>query len=260
MLDIIQQITGPSPALITIKVIKQLRAGEDPQDILGLSQNFQIEQNILQEDEELFEKLFRDENLFEKEKLPRLTAEEFQQHQNELLRQKNLLETDKLLRSVLQKADLTDIEENKLIKLRKFYFFQRKYKNYLRIKRCIPLGLVGPVTGTELTKMGYASAIGLKSVEFTLLGFIGLSLPAFFLFHMASFYAPDKIKPICNICKFSLAAPLWIVSSLTDELTSKMEEKFFGEEVPIDLTETAGTIPASLGDLEKVLSTVQDIK
>lgn len=53
------------------------------------------------------------------------------------------------------------------------YEFRRKYKNYLRIKRILPLNIIPPFTGNELFKMAYAAAIGAKSIRLTLPGIIG---------------------------------------------------------------------------------------
>lgn len=140
------------------------------------------------------------------------------------------------------------------------YDFRQKYKNYLRIKRFTPLTLIAPFTGTELSRMAYAAALGSKSVSFTLPGLIGYSLPAFFFFHMSSFYVPDKLKPLCQLCKFTLGAPIWIAGSITDKLLTGTEERFFGEEVPIDLIATGGTIPGDLGDINKLREVLDEMK
>jgi hypothetical protein len=140
------------------------------------------------------------------------------------------------------------------------YHFRRKYKNYLRIKRFVPLSMIAPFTGGELSKMAYAAALGSKSISLTLPGLIGYSLPAFVFFHMSYFYVPDKIKPICQFCKFTLGCPFWVASAITDEVLSGPEEKYFGEEVPIDLVSTGGTIPGDLGDINKLSEILEEMK
>lgn len=172
-----------------------------------------------------------------------------------------LTKEQRLLKSVLENANLSrTISDKNFQDVQEMYEFRRKYKRYLRIKRFVPLGLVAPFTSTELSKMAYAAALGSKSISLTLPGLIGYSLPAFYFFHMSSFYAPDKIKPVFQVCKYTLGAPFWIVGSLTDELMSTPEERFFGEEVPLDLTKTGGTIPGDIGDISKLREVLEDMK
>ena len=122
-----------------------------------------------------------------------------------------LTKEQRLLKSVLEEATVSKAIANKSFQdAQELYKFRRKYKNYLRIKRFIPLTVVAPFTSTELSKMAYAAAIGSKSISLTLPGLIGYSLPAFFFFHMSSFYVPDKLKPVCQCCKYTLGAPFWI--------------------------------------------------
>lgn len=74
---------------------------------------------------------------------------------------------------------------------------------------------------------------------------------------MSSFYVPDKIKPICQVCKYTFGAPVWIASSVIDEILSATEERVFGEEVLIDIV---GTIPGDRGDINKLLEVLDDMK
>jgi len=77
---------------------------------------------------------------------------------------------------------------------------------------------------------------------------------------MSYYYVPDKVKPICNFCKYTLGAPFWIVNSVTDDILSFTGEKIFCEPVTIDVTQTGGTIPADIRDFEKLREVIRDMK
>lgn len=47
------------------------------------------------------------------------------------------------------------------------------------------------------------------------------------------------------------------MASLTDEAMSHPEEMYFGEQVPIDVVDTGGTIPADLGDISKLTQVLE---
>jgi hypothetical protein len=57
-----------------------------------------------------------------------------------------------------------------------------------------------------------------------------------------------------------VGAPFWILNSLTDGILAGTEETFFGQEVPIDLVGTGGTIPADLGDFTKIKEMINQVK
>lgn len=98
--------------------------------------------------------------------------------------------------------------------------------------------------------MAYAAALGSKSVSLTIPGLLGYSIPAFLFCHMTSYYVPDKIKPVFNVGKFVLGAPVWIVSELVDKGLEPMEEQLYGVNMPLDLLQTGGTSPSDLGSLD----------
>jgi hypothetical protein len=191
----------------------------------------------------------------------RLNNKKLQQLLFDKANKAKLTKEQRLVKSVIEEAKLSKIiSEKSFENVQEMYEFRRKFKNYLRIKRLIPLSIVAPFTGTELSKMAYAAALGSKSISLTLPGLIGYSLPSFFFFHMSSFYAPDKLKPVCQVCKYTLGAPFCIVGSLTDGLISTPEEKYFGNEVPIDVVGTGGTIPGDLGDITKLRKVLEEMK
>lgn len=76
---------------------------------------------------------------------------------------------------------------------------------------------------------------------------------------MSYYYVPDVLKPFCNIGKYTLGAPFWVLSTFIDGVTAPLEENRFGEEVPLDVLNTGGTIPGDLGDFETLKKTLEDI-
>jgi len=183
---------------------------------------------------------------------------------NELLKNKakrKLTKNEKLIKSVVEQAELSRVvSEHDFKNLEEMYEFLQKYKVYLRLKYFIPLGMVAPLISTELSKMAYDAAIGSKSVVMTIPGVIGYSLPAYFFFHMSYFYAPDKLKPICQVGKYTFGAGFMLINYLVDELGELFEEKLFGEPVPIDINKTGGIIPGDIGIVDDFRTLLKDLK
>jgi hypothetical protein len=243
-----KKILGPSPLLFGVKRIKS-----------NLSFRGGNEDGVCLSDDAFFEVMIEKINP-DVTKPRRLTNKELRNLLATNTKSK-LTKEQKLLKSVIEEASLSKtISEQSFQTVEEMYHFRRKYKNYLRIKRFVPLSMIAPFTGGELSKMAYAAALGSKSISLTLPGLIGYSLPAFVFFHMSYFYVPDKIKPICQFCKFTLGCPFWVASAITDEVLSGPEEKYFGEEVPIDLVSTGGTIPGDLGDINKLSEILEEMK
>lgn len=169
---------------------------------------------------------------------------------------KKLTREQRLIKSVLNDTAANNpdgmIAKEILDKAKDFFEFRRSFHRYLFIKRFIPLCIIAPFTGNELSKMAYAAILGSKSISLTLPDLIGYSLPSFFFFHMTYYYCPDKIKPFCTLCKYTLGALVWVASAFTDKFTCKMEENAFGQLVPIDIGRTGGTIPSDIADFDEV--------
>lgn len=214
----LKQIIGPSPAVFFIKNVGSslfCRGGN--------------ENTVLQSNQEFVP--FTEEA--SEMKPPRMTQLDL----NELLQNKakrKLTKNKKLIKSIVEQVELSrTVSEHDFKNLEETYSFLQKYKGYLRLKRFIPLGIVAPLTSTELSKMVYAAALSSKSVALTIPGVVGYSLPAFFFFHMSYYYVPDKVKPLCQAGKYTLSAGFMLVNYIVDELKQSVEEKFFGEAVPI---------------------------
>lgn len=179
--------------------------------------------------------------------------------QNEAKRK--LTKNEKLIKDIVEKAELSRaVSEKDFKNLEEMYEFIHKYKGYLRLKRFIPLSIVAPFTSTELSKMAYAAALGSKSVALTIPGVIGYSLPAYFFFHMSYFYAPDKLKPLCQAGKYTFGAGFMLVNYMVDGLGEHVEERIFGEAVPIDINKTGGTIPSDIGTIDDLRKLLEDLK
>lgn len=240
-----KHILGPSPAFYSFKKIHSLyfRGGSSEEYL---------------PDEVFFEIIAR-ENEGVDIKPPRMTMKEFKVFGANGKKTK-LTSEQKLFQSVIEKASLNGgVSDAQLEIGEETYNLMRKHPNYRKTKICLPFGLVVPFTITELTKMVYASAVGCKSVTLTLPGVIGYSLPAFYFFHMSSYYAPDKLKPICHVLKFTLGGPFWVAGALVDKVMAGPEEKIFGTELPLDVVGTGGTIPGDLGDFKQLQKLLKEI-
>jgi len=171
----LRYILGPSPALYTIDKLRShlfFKGGQI--------------NDLYYTDEEFFSFITNDEDV----KPPRLTNKEVTEILN--TKTKKLTKDQKLIKSVIEETQITKIiTENNFKNLEEMYEFRRKYKNYIRLKRILPLSVIAPFTSNELSKMAYAAAIGSKSISLTLPGVIGYSLPAFFLFDIHYFLAED---------------------------------------------------------------------
>jgi hypothetical protein len=73
---------------------------------------------------------------------------------------------------------------------------------------------------------------------------------------MSSYYATDTLKPVCNLCKYTLGASFLIISTITDGVRARSEESIFGEKNSLDINYTGGPIPTNirkLSDLTKLM-------
>ena len=239
--NMLKKIIGPSPAVFVIKKVGSSLFCR------GGSENTVLQPNQYTEGAS-------------EPKPPRITQIDL----NKLLQNKvkrKLTKNEKLIKDVVERAELSRaVSEKNFKNLEEMYEFVHKYKGYLRLKRFIPLSIVAPFTSTELSKMAYATALGSKSIVLTIPGVIGYSLPAYFFFHMSYFYAPDKFKQLCQAGKYTFGAGFMLVNFMVDGLAEPVEEKIFGEAVPIDINKTGGTIPSDIGTIDDLRKLLEDLK
>ena len=241
----LKQIIGGSPAIFVIKKVGS-----------HLFCRGRSENTVLQPNQEFIQQT----EGASKPKPERITQIDLNKLlQNEAKRK--LTKNEKLIKDVVEKAELSRaVSEKDFKNLEEMYEFVHKYKGYLRLKRFIPLSIVALVTSTELSKIAYASALGSKSVVLTIPGVIGYSLPAYFFFHMLYFYAPDKLKPLCQAGKYTFGAGFMLVNYMVDGLGEHIEETIFGEAVPIDINKTGGTISSEIGTIDDLRKLLEDLK
>jgi hypothetical protein len=70
-------------------------------------------------------------------------------------------------------------------------------------------------------------------------------------FSMLEMYAPDKFKFPCKCAKWTGGIVFYEVCSSVDSLTAALENKFFGEELPIHAPQLMGTLP-KMNDLNEL--------
>lgn len=254
----LEKLIGPSPAIFCVKKILLLRGGST--DDMMDQEKF-IEKILTPKPDLETQSYISDEQLFQslesEKKIPRLTNNELRQ----LYKRKKLTKNQKLIKSVLDDCYVkSQIPDEAFKTLTEAYNQRRRYRWYLRFKSSGPLFITGSLANAELTKMAYAAKLGSKSISMTLPGLVAFSLPAFYFFHMSYFYVPDKIKPICTVCKYSLGGGFWILNCVVDHLFEDLEEKMFGESIPIDITQTGGSIPSEVGNIEELGETIQELQ
>lgn len=133
-----------------------------------------------------------------------------------------------VLEHCLKQRGAAGFDPETIYKLQENMDFRRRYRFYLRVKRMIPISCVSPFTLAELNKMSIATILGSPSLPLTVSAFIGFGLP---------------------FC---------LISEVTDQLTADIEESITGQEIPIDISNTGGTIPPKLGDIREILDSMKE--
>jgi hypothetical protein len=160
----------------------------------------------------------------------------------------------KPFRSLREDPVFPDSEKLRRDRLLKSLIAKTNHRTYSIIKAKIPYALLTPFTFSELSRLAAYRLAGFSSAPLTVGGFIGFSMPCAVTFSMLEMYAPDKFKFPCKCAKWTGGIVFYGVCSSLDYLSSGLENKFFGEELPIDAPQLMGTLPkmSDLDDLKKL--------
>jgi len=143
-----------------------------------------------------------------------------------------------------------------LLKNSKGKWFRRWYR---KVKNKSVYAAFTPWTFAELKRLSLYRVAGFSSAPLTLTAVIGFSMPCAVCFSMLEMYSPDKFKYPCKVMKWAGGAAFFVSSSVVDHVSGYFEEKYFGEEVPIDMPTLMGTMPTldDAAELAKVLKDYQ---
>jgi hypothetical protein len=163
-------------------------------------------------------------------------------------------EYKKPFRDIREDPMFGDSEELKLARLRKNLIAKTKHSIYSKIKSKVPYALLTPFTFSELSRLASYRLAGFASAPLTIGGFIGFSMPCALTFAMLEMYVPNKFKFPCKCAKWSGGIVFYGVCSSVDYLTAGLENKCFGEELPIDAPQLMGTHPKmdDINELKKL--------
>lgn len=176
-------------------------------------------------------------------------------HINDLLNNDQIPETYKKLFWILREDPIfDDSEELKQARLCKNLIAKTKYPVYRKIKSKLPSALLTPFTFGELSRLASYHLAGLASAPLTMGGFIGFSIPCAVTFSMLEMYAPDKFKFPYKFAKWTGGIVFDGVCSSVDSITVGLENKCFGEKLPIDAPQLMGTLPKmdDINELKKM--------
>lgn len=77
---------------------------------------------------------------------------------------------------------------------------------------------------------------------------------------MLEMYVPDRFKFPCKCAKWTGSIVFYGVCASVDYITADLENKCFGEELPIDAPQLMGTLPNinDLDDLKKLRDSIME--
>ena len=133
-------------------------------------------------------------------------------------------------------------------------WFKRWYR---KVKSKSVYAAFTPWTFAELKRLSLYRVAGFSSAPVTLGAVLGFSMPCAVCFSMLEIYAPDKLKYPCKLMKWGGGATFFVSSSVVDHVSGYFEEKYFGEEMPLDMPKLMGTLP-TLDDANELADVIKE--
>lgn len=165
-----------------------------------------------------------------------------------------------LIEKAIENGNVEGIDADRLQKLRFEIQLRKKFKHLLRIKRSAGIFLCASLTNNELQKMFVASQLGIKTIPLTMGGVIGISLPAYYFFHMLQYYVPNNCKAPCELGKYTAGLAYMAITTAIDKISAPLEKKTTGFELPLDIPNTGGTIPKEVFSKEEISQILKRLK
>lgn len=133
-------------------------------------------------------------------------------------------------------------------------FFKRWYR---KVKSKSVYAAFTPWTFAELKRLSLYRISGFSSAPITLGAVLGVSMPCAVCFSMLEMYAPDKFKYPCKVAKWTGGAAFFVSNAIVDHVAGYFEQKYFGEELPIDAGKLMGTLP-TLDDGDELIKVIKE--
>ena len=127
---------------------------------------------------------------------------------------------------------------------RKSLLLATKYPVYSQVKKKSPVVIMSGPMFHELKRGSLARAVGQATIPIQLSTYFGLSMPIFFASSMIEMVVPyEGVKIGCRITKQVVGLPFILCCVAIEKVTESLEEKVFGQTIPIDINNLMGTMP-----------------
>ena len=148
-----------------------------------------------------------------------------------------------ITKGVLEKS-LKTSQSWKTGSYRKALQFAAKHPIYTQVKRKFPFMIMSVPMFEELKRGTLAGAIGLRTIPIKLTTYTGLSMPVFIASSIIEKVVPyESVKIGCRFTKQIVGLPFIFCCLVIDKVTEPLEEKIFGQTIPIDVNNFMGTMP-----------------